>query len=162
MKVTGTVKSEKGFYIGDLCYAVSTNVYDNIWGKAGYDDGIFTEPVTGYKFAVAETTYGDGAYEDQNGRIYGVDAGNISLVPAELAEATDGGYFFAGAGEATFEAEAGEFLITLPNGEAIHIDTDESWEDDYYENEDEEYYEEDDEPEEDGYEEEEYFETELE
>ena len=145
-KITGTVKSQQGFYIGDLCYALNDGVYDTIWGGAGYADGIYKEPVTGCSFAVAGTAYGDGTYEDSNLRSYDVDAGNISLVPRELAEDTTGGHYFPGAGEATFEAENGEFLITLPDGQTIYINTGDEAEieDDYYEEsyEDEEYEEE--------------------
>ena len=138
-KITGTIKSEKGFYIGDLCYVLDDGMYDTIWGGAGYKDGIYKEPVTGYSFAVAGTAYGDGTYEDDSLREYDVDAGNIGLVPYELvAEDTDGGHFFEGAGVATFEAEGGFFKITLPDGETISINTDDTdTEDDYYEEEDE-------------------------
>lgn len=146
-RISGTVKSEKGFYIGDLCYALDDEIYNDVWGGAGYEDGIYTEPVTGLRFAVAGTAYGDGTYEDDYGREYDVDAGNIALVPAELAEDTEGGHYFQGAGEAKFEAEKGFFEITLPNGDRICIGTDESYdaEDDYYE---EDEWEEDDEYEE--------------
>lgn len=144
-RIEGTVKSEKGFYIGDLCYALNDGVYDTIWGGAGYEDGVYEEPVTGRKFAVAGTAYGDGTYEDQYGRDYGVDAGNLSLVPAELAEDTDGGHYFPGAGEATFIAEYGNFLIILPSGEEVQIFTDGSneEEDDYYDWDEEDDYSED-------------------
>ena len=144
MKITGTIKSKKGFYIGDLCYALNDEVYDKVWGGAGYEDGIHTEPVTGCSFAVAGTAYGDGTYEDDSLKEYDVDAGNISLVPGELVEDTDGGQYFDLPGEATFEAEEGIFNIVLPNGQRVHIDTTaEDWEeeeDDYYE---EDYDEED-------------------
>ena len=131
-KIRGTVKSEQGFYIGDLCYALNDRIYDEVWGGAGYKPGIYEAP-GGFKFAAAWTAYGDGTYEDQYGREYGVDAGNLSLVPAELAERTDGGHFFHGAGEATFEAEDGYFQITLPDGQTICINTAEEYEEDDYE-----------------------------
>ena len=122
-KVTGSIKSNKGFYVGDLCYALNDDVYDTIWGGAAYQDGIYKEPVTGRCFAVAATADGDGTYIDNNRRTYDVDAGNISLVPGELAEDTFGGHFFPGAGTASFEAENGVFMITLPSGETIRINT---------------------------------------
>lgn len=143
-KITGTVKSEQGFYIGDLCYALADVYYEEIWGVNGYDDGIYEVP-GGYKFAVAGTAYGDGTYEDYQLRQYDVDAGNISLVPGELAESTGGGHYFPGAGEATFTAEDGVFEITLPSGEKIIISTgyrdDFYYEDDYEEEEDYDEYE---------------------
>lgn len=144
MKITGTVTSEKGFYIGDLCYALNDDTYDEVWGGANYEDGIYTEPKTGLAFAVAGTAYGDGTYEDDHLRSYDVDAGNISLVPGELAEDTDGGHYFEGAGTATFEAEGGVFTITLPDGQSVYTNTadDLEEEDDYYEEYEEEEYEE--------------------
>ena len=132
-KIEGTISSNKGFYIGDICYALSDSIYDDVWGGSGYEDGIHSVPESGYSFAVAGTAYGDGEYEDHQGRRYGVDAGNIGLVPEELAEDTDGGHYFEGGGEATFTAEDGVFEITLPSGEVVIIDTTEGgnfWEPD--------------------------------
>ena len=150
MKVIGTVKSEKGFYIGDLCYALSDKIYDEVWGCTGYADGVYTDHGSGFSFAVAQTAYGDGSYRDDKSREYDVDAGNISLLAAELAESTDGGHYFEGAGEATFIAESGIFKITLPSGEQVNIDTksDGYWEDD--EDYEEEFWDEDDEDESEG------------
>ena len=134
-EITGTVKSNKGFYVGDICYALCDSIYHGVWGGVDYSDGIYEDPETGLSFAVASTAYGDGTYEDDYGRTYGVDAGVIGLVPGELAEkGTDGGHYFPGAGEATFTACGGVFDITLPSGETIHINTDD------YEDEDEEWY----------------------
>ena len=140
--VTGTVRSEKGFYIGDLCYALNDDIYDEVWGGTGYAEGIHTEPASGFRFAVAETAYGDGTYKDEKLREYDVDAGNISLVAAELVESTDGGHYFEGAGEATFTAESGVFTIKLPSGEQVKINTkyDGYWDDD---EDDEDFWEED-------------------
>lgn len=146
-KVTGTIRSEKGFYIGDLCYALNDAIYDEVWGGAGYQDGIYEDPASGFKFAVAGTAYGDGTYEDAYYlRTFDVDAGNLSVVPGELVEDTQGGHYFPGAGEAYFTAEDGVFEISLPGGELITIDTaneagEEDEEDYYEETEDEDEYE---------------------
>lgn len=122
--VMGAVKSEKGFYIGDICYVLSDDIYDEVWGGAGYEDGIYEVPENGFKFAVAGTAYGDGCYTDNNYRQYGVDAGVIGLVPKELVDKDmDGGNFFEGAGEAFFIANEGKFEIILPGGSRVHIDT---------------------------------------
>lgn len=125
-----TIKSNTGFYVGDICYALSDYNYDEIWGKNGYCDGKYSTP-SGFAFAVAGTAYGDGEYSDQDGRLYGVDAGVIGIVPLELvkAEYDFGGQIFEGAGEAVFEANKGFFDITLPNGKAIQINTDDEEED---------------------------------
>lgn len=121
--ITGSVISQQGFYIGDLCYTLSNDLYDEVWGGAGYADGIYADPDSGIRFAVAGTAYGDGTYMDQNGRDYPVDAGNISLVAGELAEDKEAGQYFPGAGEAFFTAEGGLFQIQLPSGETVIIDT---------------------------------------
>ena len=139
-KIEGTIRSEKGFYVGDICYALNEQVYDDVWGGAGYKDGIHEVPGTGHKFAVAGTAYGDGTYIDDAGREYGVDAGNIGLVAGEIVEDTQGGHYFEGPGEATYSAENGFFCITLPDGKTICINTAYEPEEDY----DDGYYEEDD------------------
>lgn len=120
------IKSNKGFYIGDICYVLDERVYDEVWGNMHcYLNGKFTDPQTNLSFAVADTRYGDGEYSDNMGRLYGVDAGVIGLVPAELIrnDYDFGGHIFECVGEATFEAYNGVFLITLPSGEIVKIDT---------------------------------------
>lgn len=148
-KITGKITSEKGFYIGDLCYALNDKTYDEVWGGANYEDGVYEVPGTDRSFAVAGTAYGDGTYEDDYGREYSVDAGNISLVPRELADDLTGGHYFDVPGTAAFEAERGYFKITLPNGLQIHIDTRAYEEDDSWDEDDDEW--EEDEDGEDGY-----------
>jgi hypothetical protein len=98
---TNQIFSEKGFYIGDICYVLNNNIYHNIWGKKDgngerYKNGIITVPagtvVNGepteqeHYVWVNVTAYGDGVYQDQLGNEYGVDAGNIGVVPLELIE----------------------------------------------------------------------------
>ena len=131
----GTIKSDKGFYVGDICYALSKDVYHGVWGGAGYKDGKHTDHATGREFIVAGTADGDGVYLDQIGRPYLVDAGNIGIVPLELL---DEGWFASLSdrlqdetlglivktpGEATFEAERGVFDITLPGDRSVIINT---------------------------------------
>lgn len=126
------VKSGKGFYVGDICYVLSDEIYHGVWGKAHYEDGV--HEAKGYKFAVAGTAFGDGEYVDGQGNVYGVDAGVIGLVPLELIGKLDGldlGRVFFQSGEATFEAEDGVFYITMPDGEIVIINTDEESDDEY-------------------------------
>ena len=82
--VKANLKSNKGFYVGDICYVLDDEIYDKIWGAAGYRDGEY-ETEFG-KFAVASTAYGDGEYDDQFGHSYGVDAGVIGIVPWEILD----------------------------------------------------------------------------
>ena len=81
-----TIKSSKGFYIGDICYVLNKDFYHGVWGAADYKDGKYADPETGVEFAVAGTAYGDGEYQDNHGNRYPVDAGVIGLVPLELVE----------------------------------------------------------------------------
>lgn len=133
------VKSGKGFYLGDVCYVLSDDVYYDVWGKTGYEDGYCEVPGIGFGFAVGGTAYGDGTYSDGTGHIYGVDAGVIGLVPLELIGKPGGledGRVVYGAGEAVFEVDDGVFYVTFPDGRRVIIDTAESgeyddWEDDW-------------------------------
>ncbi len=124
--IRATIKSNKGFYIGDICYVLNDDIYDGIWGKIGqYQDGEYATG-GGNKFAMASTAYGDGCYDDDYGNVYGVDAGVLGLVPLELVAKQNGvqwGAVFEGEGEATMVAKDGEFEFTLPNGRKIKIDT---------------------------------------
>lgn len=121
-----TIKSSKGFYIGDICYALNDDLYHKVWGAADYKDGKYADPKTGAEFAVAGTAYGDGEYQDNHGNRYPVDAGVIGLVPLELVEEegyADLGHVEETPGEATFEAHGGHFTITLPGDKVILINT---------------------------------------
>lgn len=127
--VEGSVESSKGFYVGDVCYALSEEVYHGFWGdKQGFKDGVFTVPGTdGLKFAVGGTAYGDGSYADQLGHCFPVDAGVIGLVPIELVDdmekAIDLGLVVDAPGKAEFTSEDGIFSISLPDGQVVEIDT---------------------------------------
>ena len=134
------IRSNEGFYIGDVCYVLPGCIYHGIWQKQyNFEKGLIKvsgedgEP--GGSFAVASTSYGDGVYWDEHGNEYPVDAGVIGLVPLELAteyeERADfkPGLIVETPGTAAFEAAYGVFDITLPNGERIHINT-RSWDED--------------------------------
>lgn len=65
------------YFIGDICYALPDEIYDEIWGdKYKYQDGCYLE----YGFATHGTAYGDGCYAGTDGVDYCVDAGNIGIV----------------------------------------------------------------------------------
>ena len=67
-------KTNKGFYIGDICYVLTEEQYDNMWASHNYDDGKYT--TNDYDWAVYSTAYGDGIYDGGNYR-FCVDAGAI-------------------------------------------------------------------------------------
>lgn len=114
-----TIKSKTKFYIGDPCYVLKEEIYDEIWGGAGYEDGVHTDPATGLQFAVVGTVIGDGYYSgrfltsthtgiQKNYYEFPVDAGAIAIIPVELCDveklakavtANEYGYVFNYAGE---------------------------------------------------------------
>ena len=164
--------SNKGFYIGDICYVLSDEVYHDIWGtQNSYQDGRIQ--VGNYAFAVDRTAYGDGFYVDSSGKEYSVDAGVIGCVPFELIDMdklhknydpganpidilNDFGRFVKGSRAEFKTDDNGIFTITVDNQITIIIDTnyeagyeeDEEDSEDYYSNS---YYDDSDD-------EEEYFE----
>lgn len=82
------------YYIGDPCYAIA----NDHWGKwltnacldSNEDNSMLTGNIVDSFDAYAfQTAHGDGAYYDQNGREYGVDAGLIGLVPYSYLEANN-------------------------------------------------------------------------
>lgn len=86
-----TIKSKGEYYIGDICYVLSDDVYHDFWGRQhSFNDGSFTVPKSKLSFATVSTDHGDGTYKDQYGMIYPVDAGNIGIVPIELCSKTEG------------------------------------------------------------------------
>lgn len=115
------IKSDKGFFVGDICYALSEK-NKSIWAEHNYEDGVFAVPGTSLKFAV-KNVGGDYYFEDTKNRVYETDAGNIGVVPLELLEGKyrDNGHIFKGAGEAIILTENKFLIITLPNGEEVRI-----------------------------------------
>jgi hypothetical protein len=75
------------YYVGDLCYVMHPQwkeVCDLMFatGKNSVLDGEFNL-ANGVRFAVQSTAYGDGTYQDDNGRNYPVDAGLIGCIRVE-------------------------------------------------------------------------------
>lgn len=68
------------YYIGDPCYVLGDEIYDTVVGDGG--EGFFTNGT--HTIGFFSTAYGDGCYRGTNGETYGVDAGIIGIVPAEL------------------------------------------------------------------------------
>jgi hypothetical protein len=50
-------------------------------------EGIFTDPLTGCRFAYSGTATGDGTYPDQDGHLYGVDSGGLACLPLAMLDA---------------------------------------------------------------------------
>lgn len=143
MKVKAEITSKKGFYVGDVCYQMTDEDYNADWSN-DFEDFEGEHEIHGHKFAIGGTKYGDGEYEDQYGHRYGVDAGNIGILPYELCESKDEKEIakfgrFVNANKATFTAEDGVIEIEFDDGQHIYINTDD------YEEDEEDYYDEDEE-----------------
>lgn len=68
------------YFVGDLCYVFDDEDWEEVCELIikGKDclEGEFNLP-DGRRFAMFNTSYGDGEYKDQDGHKYGVDAGCI-------------------------------------------------------------------------------------
>lgn len=82
------------YFIGDLCYALPDEIYENIFGGMGYEDGLYTQKDSNHFFFVASTSFGDGCYEGSDGKEFGVDAGVLSILPAATMDKNDGGHMY--------------------------------------------------------------------
>lgn len=63
--------------IGDPCYVLDKDIYENCWGP-DYEDGIITDDNNIIGF-VHGTAFGDGSYDSMSGKTYGVDAGALGI-----------------------------------------------------------------------------------
>ena len=92
----GNISFSGGFlanmiYVGDLCYCLNYNVYQDAIELANYE-GKFDSTASGMHVegAFVSTQYGDGDYIGSDGREYAVDAGIIGIVNITSAAATEG------------------------------------------------------------------------
>ena len=76
------------YYVGDLCYVMHpqwNEVCELLFaGRTdhGCNEGVF-KLANGVEFAMFNTAYGDGTYEDREGRMYPVDSGSIGCIRVE-------------------------------------------------------------------------------
>ena len=89
------------YYCGDLCY-VMHDEWDEVCGLFfegpnvhGCNQGIF-QLKDGRKFASFNTKWGDGSFQDQYGRSYGVDAGLIGCIAIKDINLDSGDNFTRG------------------------------------------------------------------
>lgn len=86
----GAVEMPAGEYIiGDPCYSVPNDRWMEWLNLADYmnaNDNILAAELDGQPIVGIHTMYGDGAYYDQAGNEYGVDAGLIGLVSTSIGE----------------------------------------------------------------------------
>ena len=110
------------YYIGDLCYALSDELYDGVFRDVGgYDPGLYQKKDSTDFFLVDGTAYGDGLYKSTDLKDFAVDAGIIGIVPISLvSESGNGGHFYTfkepvkctfGGGKFSFLSEYHEIVI---------------------------------------------------
>jgi hypothetical protein len=79
-----SIKSDNGFYIGDPCYALSDEMYRDVWGlENNFKNGII-ETEKG-SFIAQSTIYGDGRYSSSVGNLE-VESGTIAVIPLNLVD----------------------------------------------------------------------------
>lgn len=64
------------YYIGDLCYAMQDCIYDGVFGKQGYEEGLYSSSLGSF---MMHGTGGDGTFAGSDGYGYPVDAGLIGI-----------------------------------------------------------------------------------
>jgi hypothetical protein len=123
------------YYIGDICYALSSTVYELQWGQK-HNYAIGTHEVT-YKditntFTVNSTKWGDGLYLDELSSMdFIVDSGTIGIVPINLCSSKnikdgkiEGGHIIESSTPIEFNSQDGIFVIGYNgNSDMIIIDT---------------------------------------
>lgn len=123
------------YYIGDICYALSDEVYQKQWGdKYKYACGTHEMTHDGLRnvLSVNHTTYGDGTYTDTSNNIdFEVDSGTIGIVPITLCDPQNiidgkikGGHIIKSITPVMFKSNKGIFEVVFNyNIMKIHIDT---------------------------------------
>ncbi|NLK64953.1 MAG: hypothetical protein GX289_07650 [Tissierellia bacterium] len=111
------------YYIGDPCYVVEDQ---NDWIKLLEDTNYFENKNQSYKgqpIYCGGTAYGDGCYESNKGKCYGVDAGLLGIMPVEVIDIPETEAEFLGSIETfdkDFDVEIGKGLFIFGD---IIIDT---------------------------------------
>lgn len=86
------------YYIGDLCYVLRDEIWDEVcgllfhgWGNV-LDDGLH-KLKDGREFYIFSTAHGDGVYKDQVGFEYAIDSGTIGCILADSVKLPERGKF---------------------------------------------------------------------
>jgi len=98
------------YYIGDICYVLADELYENVFGGTGYECGHYTSDQG--QFLVDGTYAGDGSYRGSDGFEYAVDAGIIGIVSQTLlSKETDGGKIYEFATDVRVSMQNGIFIF---------------------------------------------------
>lgn len=72
------------YYVGDSCFVLEDEPYDALIESWNYAEEFLEKAESGQKIGMFRLP-GDGCYEDTKGRIYGVDAGHIAILPTKFS-----------------------------------------------------------------------------
>jgi hypothetical protein len=107
------------YYVGDLCYVMTDPEWDQVCNLLASDrDGQLSLP-DGRQFVIHSTAFGDGEYNDQAGRAYGVDSGTIGAILVE--DITDPNFDRTNSGGHLIEFESSFTSSYDKNGGVISI-----------------------------------------
>lgn len=81
MSTTAFTMPAGRYYVGDLCYVMHPQ-WDEFCDKSLANEGLVVLD-NGVRTAQFGTMYGDGCYQDESGRDYGVDSGLIGCIRVE-------------------------------------------------------------------------------
>lgn len=75
---SATLTNVESLVIGDPCYCLTEDIYDNVWAATKYSDGVLESDgeVVGI---IQGTQYGDGSYESMTDQRYDVDSGTLGI-----------------------------------------------------------------------------------
>jgi hypothetical protein len=110
------------YIVGDPCYAVEEQ---GLWmsllesADFGSNPHVYEAQHKQHQFTAVSTLYGDGVYEDEQGRSYGVDAGLIGVTPAPNATTAPNGTHLVHFDQ-PFQVSKEDGVITIGN---LTIDT---------------------------------------
>lgn len=113
------------YYIGDLCYALPDRLYHDVFGNiGGFSDALYQKGDD--FFFVSGTAYGDGSYAGSDGKIFGVDAGNISIASINICKSRNipCGHIYTFDAPVTCRFGGGRFSFFVNGNRVLYINTD--------------------------------------
>jgi hypothetical protein len=127
MKMTIHTFEPGRYWVGDISYVVSDEMYEHWLHEEGAQDGGFK--YDGKDYAVHETQVGDGCFSSSIEDVeFPVDAGIIGVVPLSFVDGSKMSYFnFGHVLEAhdkfTFSFDEGTFVLHNVDGKLLEIFT---------------------------------------
>ena len=126
------------YYVGDLCYVLDNSDWNEVCDLTPFDNSEMAfELSDGRQFWLGSTAYGDGTYNDDEGRPYSVDSGTLGAIRVD--DISDQDKFDEtiknGLGQVVdMPVEPGEFEVEADGGtlyfHLVRIETEGTYEDD--------------------------------